>query len=127
VELDTPEDMMIDCDPLKLRQALNNLIENAIKYSYDKGHVAVRVRKIGQEAHISIEDKGVGMDQEHLSHIFERFYRVDKARARGTGGTGLGLYIVRRIALLHGGRVEVYSKKAPIAFYAEPFATRERQ
>ncbi len=110
VDLETPDDLVMECDALKVRQALNNLIENAIKYSYDNGYVDVRVKRIGQEAQVTIADKGVGMDTEHLVHIFERFYRVDKARARDTGGTGLGLYIVRRIALLHGGRVEVSSK-----------------
>ncbi|MEG2189677.1 MAG: ATP-binding protein, partial [Christensenella sp.] len=54
-------------------------------------------------------DDGVGMSEDHLGHIFERFYRVDKARSRETGGTGLGLHIVRRIALMHGGRVDVQS------------------
>ena len=67
-------------------------------------------KRHGNEAYFIIEDDGVGMSEEHLEHIFERFYRVDKARSRETGGTGLGLHIVRRIALMHGGRVEVQSE-----------------
>lgn len=100
----------IECDALKVRQAINNLIENAIKYSNDGGHVNIRVFRIGNEVQIEVADDGLGMEQKHLNHIFERFYRVDKARSRETGGTGLGLYIVRRIALLHNGRVEVSSE-----------------
>ena len=103
------DDTEIDCDPLKLRQAINNLIENAIKYSKERGHVLVSIKRYGQEVHLRIEDNGVGMSAEHLNHIFDRFYRVDKARSRETGGTGLGLHIVRRIAHMHGGRVEVES------------------
>lgn len=99
----------IECDPLKLRQALNNLIENAIKYTQDGGHVQVSSKRRGNEVAVQIEDDGIGMSEEHLQHIFERFYRVDKARSRETGGTGLGLHIVRRIALMHNGRVEVES------------------
>ncbi len=106
---DFTDDFEIECDPLKMRQALNNLIENAIKYTKNGGHVRVKTKRYGNEAHIIIEDNGVGMSEEHLEHIFERFYRVDKARSRETGGTGLGLHIVRRIALMHGGRVEVQS------------------
>ncbi len=105
------ESLEVSCDPLKLRQAVNNLIENAIKYSKENGHVDISVARQGQELSISIEDDGVGMKEEHLHHIFERFYRVDKARSRETGGTGLGLHIVRRIALMHGGRVEVTSRE----------------
>ena len=101
----------IECDPLKLRQALNNLIENAIKYTQDNGHVRINSKRHGTEVAIQIEDDGIGMSAEHLQHIFERFYRVDKARSRETGGTGLGLHIVRRIALMHGGRVEVESEE----------------
>lgn len=109
IKLRQGDSFNIECDPLKLRQAINNLIENAIKYTMDGGQVVVFVQRVGSEAHVVVEDNGVGMGREHLAHIFERFYRVDKARSRETGGTGLGLYIVRRIALMHGGRVEVES------------------
>ncbi|MEA4852682.1 MAG: HAMP domain-containing sensor histidine kinase [Christensenella sp.] len=109
--MDIDGELVIECDPLKLRQAINNLIENAIKYTQDGGHVRVSAKKYGSEVHVVIEDDGIGMSEEHLQHIFERFYRVDKARSRETGGTGLGLHIVRRIALMHGGRVDVESKE----------------
>lgn len=111
LKADLTDDYEIECDPLKIRQALNNLIENAIKYTGDGGRVTVTTKRHGGEGAIRIEDNGVGMSEEHLEHIFERFYRVDKARSRETGGTGLGLHIVRRIALMHGGRVDVESKE----------------
>jgi len=111
IRTDLGDDFELECDPLKLRQAINNLIENAIKYTGDGGHVFVSTRHHGGEGIIRIEDDGVGMSPEHLEHIFERFYRVDKARSRETGGTGLGLHIVRRIALMHKGRVDVESQE----------------
>ena len=99
-----------ECDPLRLRQAINNLIDNAIKYTPEGGKVSVKVAENGGLVTVTVADNGVGMDEVHLGKIFDRFYRVDKARARETGGTGLGLHIVQRIAHLHGGRVEVESK-----------------
>ncbi len=104
-----PADIEIECDKIKIQQAVNNLIENAIKYSMADGYVKVYLSKIGEEACITVEDNGMGIPPEHLNHIFERFYRVDKARSRDTGGTGLGLHIVRKIAVMHGGRVDVES------------------
>jgi len=98
-------------DPLKLRQAIYNLMDNAIKYTPEGGRVEVTVKREGAEAKVEIRDNGLGIGEKHLSHIFEQFYRVDRARARDTGGTGLGLHIVRRIALMHGGRVTVDSKE----------------
>ena len=104
-----PTDVEAECDKIKVQQAVNNLIENAIKYSKSDGYVKVYLIRVGEEACITVEDNGVGIPPEHLNHIFERFYRVDKARSRDTGGTGLGLHIVRKIAVMHGGRVEVES------------------
>jgi two-component system OmpR family sensor kinase len=111
IKLTVPDEAQLEGDALKLRQAIDNLMENAVKYTPDGGHVEVTVRKQGTEVFVIIKDNGIGMSKEHLSHIFERFYRVDKARARDTGGTGLGLHIVRRVALMHGGRVEVMSEE----------------
>ena len=111
IKTDMSDNFELECDPLKLRQAINNLIENAIKYTGDGGHVTVTTKHHAGEGAIRVEDDGIGMSEEHLGHIFERFYRVDKARSRETGGTGLGLHIVRRIALMHGGRVDVESEE----------------
>lgn len=111
LQVDVPPGLELVCDPLKLRQALNNLIENAIKYSGPEGFVEITAGRSGPDVYIRVRDNGVGMPAADLPHIFERFYRVDKARSRETGGTGLGLHIVRRVALMHGGRVEVESEE----------------
>lgn len=100
-----------ECDPMRIRQALNNLIDNAVKYTQEGGEVRVCVETVGTDAVVTVKDNGVGMSAEHLDKIFDRFYRVDKARARETGGTGLGLHLVQRIAHLHHGRVEVESRE----------------
>lgn len=102
-------DIEAEFDKIKMHQAINNLVENAVKYSRNNGYVKIFLTKAAEDACITVEDNGVGIAPEHLNHIFERFYRVDKARSRDTGGTGLGLHIVRKIAIMHGGRVEVES------------------
>lgn len=93
-----------------IEQAIINLLNNAIKYSNGNSEIKITVTKQNQEITISIEDKGTGIPEEHLSRLFERFYRVDKARSRELGGTGLGLSIVKHIALAHKGRVTVKSE-----------------
>jgi two-component system phosphate regulon sensor histidine kinase PhoR len=92
-----------------LEQALVNLIDNAVKYSPVGGTVTVRLSSSDTEVTIAVEDHGAGIPSEHLPRIFERFYRVDKARSRELGGTGLGLAIVRHIVAAHGGEVGVRS------------------
>ena len=96
-------------DPGKLAQVCYNIIENAIKYTPDGGSVTVRLRRAGRDAVLEISDTGVGIPEEDLPHVFDRFYRVDKARSRDTGGTGLGLSIVQQIIRLHAGSVTVQS------------------
>jgi two-component system phosphate regulon sensor histidine kinase PhoR len=91
-------------------QALANLVSNAIKYSPEKTRVGVHVAEDPEFVRIEVTDEGPGIAAKHLPRIFERFYRVDKARARTMGGTGLGLAIVKHIANIHGGRVEVSSQ-----------------
>lgn len=105
---DSPPIAMI-ADSLKLQQALFNLIDNAIKYTEPGGSVTVQVSLEEDLVLIAVKDTGYGIPKEDLPRLFERFYRVDKARSRGTGGTGLGLSIVERIAQLHGGWVLVES------------------
>ncbi len=96
-------------DPLLLEQALVNLLDNAVKYSKDGGRVLVSAETEASEVVIRVADDGMGIPREHLPRLFERFYRVDKARSRKLGGTGLGLAIVKHIAQAHGGRVTVDS------------------
>jgi two-component system phosphate regulon sensor histidine kinase PhoR len=93
-----------------LRQAFSNLIDNAIKYSEEGGPVWVRLRQDGAQAVFEVEDRGVGIEEQHRERIFERFYRVDKARSRDLGGTGLGLAIVKNVAQAFGGEVAVESR-----------------
>jgi len=93
-----------------LGQALINLIDNAIKYSEEGGKIVARVEESPQTLSIRIQDNGIGISREHLPRIFERFYRVDKARSRDQGGTGLGLAIVKHIVKAHGGSVSVESE-----------------
>ena len=96
-------------DPLLLEQALLVLLDNALKYSNSGGHVVVRTKAKDEQALLEVSDNGVGIDAEHLPHLGERFYRVDKARSREAGGTGLGLSIARSITLTHGGSLSFSS------------------
>jgi two-component system phosphate regulon sensor histidine kinase PhoR len=96
-------------DPTLLEQALLNLVDNAIKYSDAGGRVEVIAKRQDGEMRIDVSDRGMGIAKAHLPRLFERFYRVDKARSRHLGGTGLGLAIVKHIAQAHGGTVGVNS------------------
>ncbi len=100
-----------EIDEIKLGMAINNLIENAIKYNYDDGWVRVSLNADHKYFYLKVADSGVGIPEELQDRIFERFYRVDKARSRDTGGTGLGLAITRNIILLHRGAIKVYSRE----------------
>ena len=96
-------------DRCKLEQAFINLIDNALKYT-DSGGITVTVTQADNAIRIEVADTGAGIPAEHLPHIFQRFYTVDKSRSRKLGGTGLGLAIVKHIVLLHGGRIEARSE-----------------
>ena len=100
--------MMGDRD--KLNRILYNLTDNAIKYSPDGGRIFVSLDKEDEQIVWRVRDNGVGIPAADQEHIFERFYRVDKARSRETGGTGLGLSIVKQLVNLHGGTITVHSE-----------------
>ena len=104
------DDCEMFADPGKLAQVCYNIIENASKYTPDGGSITVRLRREGRDAVLDIADTGVGIPPEDVPHVFDRFYRVDKARSRDTGGTGLGLSIVQQIVRLHAGSVTVQSE-----------------
>jgi two-component system phosphate regulon sensor histidine kinase PhoR len=93
-----------------LERMVVNLLDNAIKYNRRHGRVTVRLEPLEREVRIEVRDTGIGIPQDALTRIFERFYRVDKGRAREEGGTGLGLAIVKHVAQAHGGQVEVESR-----------------
>lgn len=110
--------LLLECDPELecdlnaplIEQALVNLIDNAVKYTGDGKHVTISANDEGGTLCIEVADNGNGIAAQHLPRLFERFYRVDKARSRGLGGTGLGLAIVKHIAQAHGGNVAVQSE-----------------
>lgn len=94
----------------RFKQLMMNLIENAVKYSYDGGTVTITAEKKEGKIYISVKDEGIGISEEHLPRLFERFYRVDKSRAQKAGGTGLGLAIVKHIASLFEAEIRVQSE-----------------
>jgi len=109
LELTCGDDCTANINPLLLEQAVVNLIDNAVKYSEEGRTVEIEGAGAKDEVILSVRDHGCGIEPEHLPRLFERFYRVDKARSRKLGGTGLGLALVKHISQAHGGRVCVES------------------
>jgi two-component system phosphate regulon sensor histidine kinase PhoR len=109
ISVNVPEGIAARINAALLEQAIINLVDNAIKYSEPGCPVSVDAEELKNEVVIRVHDKGCGIEPEHLSRIFERFYRVDKARSRKLGGTGLGLSIVKHIVQAHGGTITVES------------------
>jgi len=100
-----------EVDEVKITLALSNLVENAIKYNVEDGWVRVSLNADHKFFFVKVADSGIGIPEESQDLIFERFYRLDKARSRGTGGTGLGLSITKNVVLMHQGAIKVYSKE----------------
>jgi two-component system phosphate regulon sensor histidine kinase PhoR len=112
VQLDPPDDLLWTMtDPDRLKQILVNLIDNAIKYTPDGGAIQVGAALVGNQIQFTVKDSGIGIPAEDLPRIFDRFYRIDKARARAVGGTGLGLAIVKHLLDALGGTIEVESRQ----------------
>jgi two-component system phosphate regulon sensor histidine kinase PhoR len=110
LSLEAPHDLpAVQADPGQMEGLLLNLVDNALKYT-EKGSVKVRLSVRGAQLAIDVEDTGPGIDSDHLPHVFERFYVVDKSRSKKLGGTGLGLSIVKHIVLAHKGSVSVRSR-----------------
>jgi heavy metal sensor kinase len=105
------EPCVVDADEERMQQALRNLVDNAIKYSPPGGEVHLMTWSRDGEAGVTVADEGPGLPPEAVAHVFDRFYRTDGARRRGSGGSGLGLAICREVALAHGGRVWVESEQ----------------
>jgi signal transduction histidine kinase len=101
---------LVNIDSHRIRQVLYNLLDNAVAHSGKEGRITVTARQQNDKVYISVADIGEGIPAEDLPMIFERFYRVDKSRARATGGSGLGLTIAKRLVEAHGGTIEVKSK-----------------
>ncbi|MGD7733042.1 sensor histidine kinase [Propionibacteriaceae bacterium G57] len=106
-------ELEVECDPVRITDAVANLLQNGIVYSDEGSRVAISYRKVSDSGddyvEIAVADNGIGIKPEEQQRIFERFYRVDYARSRRSGGTGLGLSIVKHIAAIHGGTVNVWS------------------
>jgi len=104
------QEIVVKGDAAKLKQLFLNLLANAVRYTPSGGSISLSLARENRFAVVTLKDTGIGIPPEDLPHIFERFYRVDKARARAEGGSGLGLAICRHIAEIHGGRIEGESK-----------------
>jgi len=105
------EAIIVKCDADKITQVLSNLINNAINYSKKNGYIELRFFDIEDNVLVEVSDDGIGIKKEHIPRLFERFYRIDKSRARNQGGTGLGLAIVKHIIEAHGQSINVRSTK----------------
>jgi two-component system, OmpR family, phosphate regulon sensor histidine kinase PhoR len=106
---EVPETCTVIADRRRLEQILINLVDNAIKFNRPHGEVTVSATNEDEQIIIRVRDMGMGIPPEHLPRVFERFYRVDKARSRELGGTGLGLAIVKHLTRAHGGEADVNS------------------
>ncbi len=104
--------VIAEVDEVKLSLAISNLIENAVKYNVEDGWVRVSLNADHKYFYVKISDSGIGIPEEAQDFIFERFYRVDKARSRESGGTGLGLAITKNVIQMHRGAIKVYSKES---------------
>ena len=100
----------LDADPVRMRQALGNLVSNALRHTPAGGTVTLAARRDGDDVVLDVTDTGTGIDPEDLPHVFDRFWRAEKSRSRRTGGSGLGLPIVRHLVAAHGGTVEAASE-----------------
>ncbi len=111
IKNELPADISLSADQDKIGQVFTNLIDNAIKFNKESGSIRIYAEKINGGVKITVEDSGIGIPEKEIPRIFERFYRVDKARSRELGGTGLGLSIVKHIIELHHGSVGVESSE----------------
>ena len=110
ISLNVPADLSVYGDSDHLIRLFLNIFENALKYTPMGGQITITALKVPEETQILIHNTGPGISQEHLPHLFERFYRVDADRSSQTGGSGLGLAIAREIVRLHCGDIDVQSK-----------------
>ena len=107
--LESIREVTADVDKVKLNLAVTNLVENAIKYNVDSGWVRVTLDADHKYFYVKVADSGIGIPEDSVDHIFERFFRVDKARSREVGGTGLGLSITKNVIQMHHGVIDVES------------------
>jgi PAS domain S-box-containing protein len=104
-----PEPIMLEADPIRLAQAIANLLNNAAKYTEREGHIGIAAEQVGDEAIVRVQDTGIGIATEMLPRIFDLFVQADRSRDRAQGGMGIGLTLVRSLVQMHGGTVRAYS------------------
>lgn len=112
VQLDIEEDLILTGDPKRIQQVFYNIIDNAVKYSFDGGNVGIQLKSAGEIVEFKVTNDGIVIPDDDIGRIGERFFRTDKARNRRTGGTGLGLSIVKEIVRVHGGTFSIQSDSA---------------
>lgn len=111
IETDFDENLIVEGDEERLKQIFINVIENAIRYSYENSKITVRLFEQNKMAVVQLQDEGIGIAKEHVSKVTERFYRVNKARSRSDGGSGLGLSIASMLVQKHGGQLTIESEE----------------
>ena len=116
IELKVPDELTVYADPNKLARVFNNIIKNAVAYSYMKSVIYIEAYQENNEVTILIANKGKEIPKEQLNMIFDKFYRLDSARSTYTGGAGLGLAIAKEIVVAHGGSIDVTSKNDTTCF-----------
>lgn len=123
----TKRDLWVEVDADKMIQVLDNIMNNAIKYSPSGGTITCRLMETHNNIVISIADEGLGVPKKDIPHVFDRFFRVDKARARSMGGTGLGLAISKEVVQKHGGKIwlESIENKGSTFFISLPYVPYE--
>jgi two-component system phosphate regulon sensor histidine kinase PhoR len=124
IELEMDADCWLQGSERELHSIASNLLSNAVKYTPASGTITVRWSKNTQGARLSVADTGIGIAAEHLPRLTERFYRADRARARSTGGSGLGLSIVKHALQRHGGRLEIDSVEGRGSTFSAHFPAR---
>ena len=127
INMDVGTTVPIDADPERVGQVLRNLLNNAANYTSPAGSICVRLYQGEDEIEVSVDDTGTGIAEDELPYVFDRFYRVDKSRARATGGVGLGLTIAKRLVEAHGGRISVRSQAGQGSTFTFTLPTRPPQ
>jgi signal transduction histidine kinase len=110
IEYTSEQDIFVLGDGDRLKQVFENIVGNAMQYTPPSGHITIELKRIDATAQVRISDNGIGIPDEDLEHVFDRFYRVDKARSRAAGGTGLGLSIAQWIVQAHTGKIAIQSE-----------------
>jgi signal transduction histidine kinase/FixJ family two-component response regulator len=124
--VDAPEPIEVHSDPVRLRQALGNLVSNAVRHTPAGGSVRVGARRDDGDVVLTVSDTGPGIAAEHLPNLFDRFYRVDESRSRATGGSGLGLAITKQLIEAHGGSIDVISAVGEGSVFSIRLPARQR-